>query len=67
MAYLIYLGIREWRAGGGAARAAAGGGVSARKLFWQGFLVSATNPKTLLFYAAFFPQFISSSRFVNRP
>ncbi|MEM7026177.1 MAG: LysE family transporter, partial [Pseudomonadota bacterium] len=27
-------------------------------LFWQGVLVSATNPKILLFYAAFFPQFI---------
>ena len=27
-------------------------------LFWQGVLVSATNPKTLLFYAAFFPQFV---------
>lgn len=58
VAYLIYLGIREWRAGGGAARAAAVGTVSAKALFWQGFLVSATNPKTLLFYAAFFPQFI---------
>jgi len=31
---------------------------SARRLFWRGFLVSATNPKTLLFYGAFFPQFI---------
>jgi threonine/homoserine/homoserine lactone efflux protein len=27
-------------------------------LFWQGVLVSATNPKTLFFYAAFFPQFL---------
>ena len=24
----------------------------------QGFVVAATNPKTLLFYAAFLPQFI---------
>ena len=30
----------------------------AEPLFWQGVLVSATNPKTLFFYAAFFPQFI---------
>ena len=31
-------------------------------MFWQGVLVSATNPKTLLFYAAFFPQFLDPSR-----
>ena len=28
------------------------------RLFWEGFVVSATNPKSLAFYAAFFPQFI---------
>ena len=31
---------------------------SSRRLFWQGFLVAATNPKVLFFYAAFFPQFV---------
>ncbi len=31
------------------------------KLFWRGFAVSMTNPKTMLFYAAFFPQFIENS------
>ncbi|MDO8837571.1 MAG: LysE family translocator [Parvibaculum sp.] len=28
-------------------------------LYRRGFLISVTNPKTLAFYAAFFPQFIS--------
>lgn len=28
-------------------------------IFARGFLVSLTNPKTLLFYAAFFPQFLN--------
>jgi len=28
-------------------------------VFMRGFLVSLTNPKTLLFYAAFFPQFVT--------
>ena len=29
-----------------------------RKLFLQGFLTSASNPKAILFFAALFPQFI---------
>jgi threonine/homoserine/homoserine lactone efflux protein len=29
-----------------------------RALFLRGFLVSLSNPKTLLFFAAFFPQFL---------
>ena len=58
VAYLVYLGVQHWRAGG-----ADGGGqrslhASWRSLFGRGFLVATTNPKTLLFYAAFLPQFI---------
>ncbi len=58
VAYLVTLGLRQWRArpvvlDDGAVRA-----VSGRRLFWTGFVVDATNPKTLFFYAAFFPQFI---------
>ena len=62
VAYLIYLGIMEFRAkpptqeNGGNAKT--GRAKTGRACFWQGFIVSATNPKTLLFYAAFFPQFI---------
>jgi threonine/homoserine/homoserine lactone efflux protein len=33
-----------------------------RRALWQGFLVASTNPKLLLFYAAFFPQFIALDR-----
>ena len=58
MAYLIFLGVREWRARPDTRAGAAGDAASARACFWQGFMVSATNPKTLLFYAAFFPQFV---------
>lgn len=57
-AYLIWLGIQSWRAKVvklGDAEAALG---PKKSLFWQGFIVSITNPKTLFFYAAFFPQFI---------
>ena len=58
VAYLIWLGVRQWRAAPVALEDVDPQAVPARALFWQGFLVSATNPKTLLFYAAFFPQFL---------
>ena len=56
-AYLLYLGIQHWRAAPLALGDVAARPVTA-KLFWQGMLVSATNPKTLLFYAAFLPPFV---------
>ena len=30
-----------------------------KKVYWSGFLVSVTNPKTLLFFGAYLPQFVS--------
>jgi threonine/homoserine/homoserine lactone efflux protein len=57
--YLIFLGIQYWRARPpNLDPTIAQPAVSTGRLFWQGFLVNGTNPKTLLFYAAFFPQFI---------
>jgi threonine/homoserine/homoserine lactone efflux protein len=58
VAYLLWLGIQQWRAAPLALEDLDGRAVGAGTLFWQGMLVSATNPKTLFFYAAFFPQFI---------
>jgi len=59
VAYLIYLGLKQWRA---VVRASAAPDEIAaprgRNVFAQGFVVAITNPKTILFYAAFFPQFI---------
>ncbi|GAB4231249.1 MAG: LysE family translocator [Kiloniellaceae bacterium] len=59
VAYLVYLGLRQWRA---VFRAEAVPEVpptrSARRAFGQAVLVAVTNPKTIFFYAAFFPQFI---------
>ena len=58
VAYLVTLGIRHWRAAPLAFDEGVLRAVSKRRLFWTGFVVDATNPKTLFFYAAFFPQFI---------
>ena len=58
VAYLVYLGVQLWRAQPSDESPDGGLGASRGTLFWQGFVVSATNPKSLFFYAAFFPQFV---------
>lgn len=59
--YLIWLGIKLLRSTGeletgDAARTPRGG------FFMQGLVVSLSNPKILLFFGAFFPQFLESGR-----
>lgn len=55
VAYLVWLGIRQWRRRDDDAP---GRPVRGRSAFARGLAVSLTNPKTLLFHAAFLPQFI---------
>jgi homoserine/homoserine lactone efflux protein len=61
-AYLIWLGWKMHRSAG----AAAGSAIEARPprggFFLQGLLVALSNPKTLLFFGAFFPQFLDPTR-----
>jgi threonine/homoserine/homoserine lactone efflux protein len=59
VAYLIFLGARQWRAAPVDLTRTAPQPRSARAIYLRGLLVSLTNPKTLLFLGAFFPQFIS--------
>ena len=59
VAYLIYLGISAWRAPVADLAHTKPQARSARLIFARGLLVGLTNPKTLLFYGAFFPQFIT--------
>jgi len=59
VAYLIYLGICAWRAPDVDLAQTRAQSRSARLIFARGFLVGLTNPKTLLFYGAFFPQFVT--------
>jgi threonine/homoserine/homoserine lactone efflux protein len=59
--YLIYLGVQALRTAPPDAKA--GVPQSARRwpIFRDGFLVALLNPKTAIFFAAFLPQFMSST------
>jgi len=59
VAYLVWLGIATWRAPTIDLARTKPQARSARLIYARGFLVGLTNPKTLLFYGAFFPQFIT--------
>lgn len=59
-AYLIWLGIQTWRAPDEPeAPTGAAPEASLAATFRGGFLVGISNPKLLIFAAAFFPQFIT--------
>jgi threonine/homoserine/homoserine lactone efflux protein len=60
-AYLIFLGVRKLLEPPVPADVE-GGGRTDRRLFWEGALVNALNPKTATFFVAFLPQFIDPAR-----
>jgi threonine/homoserine/homoserine lactone efflux protein len=62
VAYLVYLGLAQWRAPAVDLAKTRPEPKSIRSLYLRALLVSLTNPKTLFFYGAFFPQFVSPSR-----
>ena len=62
VAYLLFLGIRQWWAAEVDLTIVPAQPRSPRTIVLRGFLVSLTNPKTLLFFGAFFPQFIAPDR-----
>lgn len=66
VAYLAWLGVAAWRAPVVDLARVAPQGRSARLIFLRGFLVGLTNPKTLLFYGAFLPQFVTPGPDVPR-
>ena len=61
VAYLVWLGITTWRRPADDLTDV----VPAPTVFWRGCLVAAVNPKTLLFNAAFLPQFAGGGTFVE--
>ncbi len=67
-AYLVWLGVRSLRSQGQVAVAsstegtAAQGTANLRALFAQGLLANAINPKVILFFLAFLPQFVQPAQ-----
>jgi homoserine/homoserine lactone efflux protein len=66
-AYLVWLGIQQWRAPAFAIDAETRAAENAlagtpRQLVLRGFLVNATNPKGIVFMLAVLPQFIDPAR-----
>jgi threonine/homoserine/homoserine lactone efflux protein len=59
VAYLLWLGVRQWTAAPVDLTRTRPQPRSFRAIALRGFLISLTNPKTLLFYGAFFPQFLA--------
>jgi threonine/homoserine/homoserine lactone efflux protein len=61
-AYLLYLGVRALLRRAPAAELQKFDNQNLRRIFWQGFLTNALNPKVALFFAAFLPQFVDPAR-----
>ena len=66
-AYLIYLGVQQWRSVNHTAGAAI---IEVPKsplitIFWRGMLSNLLNPKVALFELAFVPQFVQSGSDTN--
>ncbi|BDG74832.1 LysE family translocator [Roseomonas fluvialis] len=56
-AYLVWLGIRMWRA---PVTATAAAPVQARRAFRDAYVVTALNPKGIAFFVAFVPLFVDA-------
>ncbi|ASP33807.1 LysE family translocator [Labrenzia sp. VG12] len=58
-AYLIWLGIKMWRTPSQALSPQKVADVPIRKIFWHAYVVTALNPKGIIFFMAFLPHFIA--------
>ncbi len=60
-AYLVFLGIKQWRSASEPLKVDTSS-VSKTNLLVQGVVITTFNPKSLIFIAAFLPQFIDTAR-----
>ena len=57
-AYLIWLGVKLWRAGGTLDAQPRNNAVSSTRMLSHAWIVTALNPKSITFFVAFLPQFL---------
>jgi homoserine/homoserine lactone efflux protein len=63
--YLVYLGVRLWRAPVGEVAVDAAAPAARRgRIFLHAYAVTALNPKSIVFFIAFLPQFLDGGRAV---
>ena len=60
--YLFSLGVQALRSRGGAHVPSDTPDQTAMQLLWRGVLANAINPKVMLFFLAFLPQFVQAER-----
>jgi len=58
-AYLVWLGVKLWRAGGSLDAQPRTDTVSALRMLGHAWLVTTLNPKSIIFFVAFLPQFLN--------
>ena len=65
-AYLIYLGLKLWRAPVSASGTGAGADALPKerplRIFLHTYVVTALNPKSIIFFVAFLPQFLNATQ-----
>jgi threonine/homoserine/homoserine lactone efflux protein len=59
--YLVYIGVQMLRSSPIEHSASFPAAASLKRIFRDGFVVALLNPKTTVFFAAFFPQFLNPS------
>ncbi len=62
VAYLVYLGIRQWRSAPSEVADAPAVADRGTTMLARGFLVNASNPKAVVFMVAVLPQFLDPTR-----
>ncbi|CTQ70675.1 Homoserine/homoserine lactone efflux protein [Roseibium alexandrii] len=58
-AYLVWLGLKMWRSRPSALGPHTVADIPAGKIFWHAYVVTALNPKGIVFFMAFLPHFIA--------
>ncbi len=62
-AYLVWMGVQAWRhAGAARVNGDASDTTPLRQLFAKGLIANAINPKVVLFFLSFLPQFVVASQ-----